>query len=167
MIESRVRDATPGDVSAINAIYNRYIVDSHVSFDTEPWSDEQRAEWLAARIGQGYPVLVAVDDGDVVGAAWSGPWRDKAAYRTTVESTVVLAEDVTGRGIGTRLYGDLLDRLRAGGFLVAIAIIALPNDASVALHARLGYREVGVLEGVGLKGDRRHSTLIMECQLEA
>lgn len=166
MNELRVRDATPGDVSAINAIYNSYIVDSHVSFDTEPWSDGQRARWLADRMERGYPVLVAVIDGVVVGAAWSGPWRDKAAYRTTVESTVVLTDGVTGRGIGTRLYGDLLDRLRAAGFLVAIAIIALPNDASVALHARLGYREVGVLEGVGLKGHRRHSTLIMECQLE-
>jgi phosphinothricin acetyltransferase len=164
--EPTIRDATSGDVPAVNAIYNSYIVDSHVSFDTEPWSDEQRASWLAARIEHGYPVLVAVDDGVVVGAAWSGPWRDKAAYRMTVESTIVLAEGATGRGIGTSLYGALLDRLRSAGFLVAIAIIALPNDASIALHARLGFREVGVLDGVGVKGQRRHSTLIMECQLE-
>ena len=167
MSQLRVRDAMPGDAAAINAIYNTYIVDSHVSFDTEPWSEERRASWIGDRIEHGYPVLVAVEDGVVVGAAWSGPWRDKAAYRTTVESTVVLAEGVTRQGIGTHLYGVLLDRLRAAGFLVAIAIIALPNDASVALHARLGYREVGVLHGVGVKGMRRHSTLIMECQLEA
>ncbi|MFC2153185.1 GNAT family N-acetyltransferase [Actinomycetota bacterium] len=167
MSELRFRDAIPGDASAINAIYNTYIVDSHVSFDTEPWSDERRSAWLADRIELGYPVIVAVDDGDVAGAAWSGPWREKAAYRTTVESTIVLADSVTGRGIGTHLYGVLLDRLRAAGFLVAVAIIALPNDASIALHTRLGYREVGVLEGVGVKGQRRHSTLIMECQLEA
>ena len=167
MSEPRIRDAAPGDASAINAIYNTYIVDSHVSFDTEPWSDEQRTAWLADRIEHGYPVLVAVENGSVVGAAWSGPWREKAAYRTTVESTVVLAYGATGRRIGTRLYGALLDRLRAAGFLVAVAIIALPNDASIALHARLGYREVGVLDGVGVKGQRRHSTLIMECQLEA
>ena len=166
MREPTVRDATPGDVPAVNAIYNSYIVDSHVSFDTEPWSDEQRLSWLADRIDHGYPVLVAVDDGVVVGAAWSGPWRDKAAYRMTVESTIVLADGSTGRGIGTTLYGTLLDRLRSEGFLVAIAIIALPNDASVALHARFGFREVGVLDGVGVKGQRRHSTLIMECQLE-
>lgn len=166
MSELHVRDATPGDAPAINAIYNTYIVDSHVSFDTEPWSDERRAGWLAERIDLGYPALVATERSHVVGAAWSGPWRDKAAYRATVESTIVLADEATGRGIGTLLYGALLDRLRAAGFLVAIAIIALPNDASVALHARLGYREVGVLDGVGVKGQRRHSTLIMECQLE-
>ena len=167
MSELRIRDAAPGDASAINAIYNTFIVDSHVSFDTEPWSDEQRARWLADRTEHGYPVLVAVENGGIVGAAWSGPWRDKAAYRTTVESTVVLAEGATGKGLGSLLYGTLLDRLRAAGFLVAVAIIALPNDASVALHARLGYREVGILEGVGVKDQRRHSTLIMERQLEA
>lgn len=165
MNEVIVRDATPGDASALNDIYNTYIVDSHVSFDTRPWTEAERASWLAHRIEAGYPVLVAASQGSVVGAAWAGPWRDKAAYRSTVESTVVLASGAVGRGIGTELYSSLIEGLTDRGFLVAIAIIALPNEASIALHHKLGYRTVGVLEGVGVKGDARHSTMIMERQL--
>jgi phosphinothricin acetyltransferase len=161
-----IRQASTDDIPAMNAIYNRYIVGSHVSFDTEPWTDAQRLSWFQRRVSAGYPVLVACRDSTVIGASWSGPWRDKAAYRSTAETTVVLAPEAFGEGVGTKLYAALLEALRAAQFHVAIGIVALPNDASVALHKKLGYREVGTLEGVGLKDGLRHSTMILEAQLD-
>jgi L-amino acid N-acyltransferase YncA len=141
-----IRNAAPSDVPEMNVIYNRYIVGSHVSFDTEPWTDAQRQAWFEHRSTEGYPVMVAVRAGSVIGAVWSGPWF--------------------GEGIGTSLYTALLEELRTRGFAVAIGVVALPNDASVALHRKLGYREVGVLEGVGLKDGKRHSTMLLELQLD-
>ena len=160
-----VRPAAESDVPAINAIYNTYIVDSHVSFDTEPWSDADRLAWFERRTAAGYPVLVGERHGTVVGAAWSGPWRDKAAYRGSVETTVVLADAATGAGLGTVLLGRLLDDLVGAGFHTAIAVIALPNDASVAAHAKLGYRRVGTLSEVGHKAGRFWDTALMQCDL--
>ena len=166
MSEVRIRRATVEDVPAVNAIYNEYIVDSHVSFDTEPWTDDERRAWFERRGELGYPVVVAELAGEVVGTAWSGPWRDKAAYHGSVETTVVLAPGAGGVGIGSKLLSALLDELVARGFHVAIAIIALPNDASIAVHTKLGYRKVGVLRGVGHKDGAFHDTLIMEKSLE-
>ena len=161
-----IRPATGADVSAMNAIYNEYIVDSHVSFDLEPWSDEKRHEWFSSRVTAGYPFFVACEGDEVIGVAWAGPWRDKEAYRGSVESTVVLAPGSEGRGIGTTLYTTLLRALRSEGFHRAYAIIALPNDSSIALHLKLGYREIGVLEEAGFKDGKYHSTMLMELALE-
>ena len=124
MIDAVVRAATEDDVTGLNAIYNRYIVGSHVSFDTEPWTDDERLAWFRSRRSQGYPVLVATSDGMVTGATWAGPWRTKAAYRGATETTIVLAPDATGRGLGSVLLRALLDELAALGFRTAIAIIA-------------------------------------------
>ena len=154
--------ASAADIPALNAIYNDYIVDSHVSFDTEPWTDDQRLAWFERRTSNGYPVLVAERNGGVVGTAWSGPWRDKAAYRSTVETTVVLAFGHSGAGVGTALLSELLDVLSEREFAVAIAIVALPNEGSIAVHRRLGYEEVGVLNGVGFKDGRFHDTMILQ-----
>ena len=138
-----VRSARESALARINEIYNRYIVDSHVSFDLEPWSDKKRLDWFRDRAEAGYPLLVACEDDTVVGVSWAGPWQPKKAYRPSVESTVVLAPGTEGRGIGTALYAGLLDALRAEGFHRAFAIIALTNDASIALHRNLGYTEGG------------------------
>ncbi len=162
-----VRSATEADVPGLNDIYNAYIVGSHVSFDTEPWTEEQRRTWYRDRTSAGYPVLVAEAAGDVLGAAWSGPWRDKAAYRPTVETTVVLAGEATGAGLGTELLAALLADLTDRGFRSAIAVIALPNDASIAVHRKLGYREVGTLPGVGVKDGTAWDTTIMQRDLRS
>jgi len=161
-----IRSAIDADVPALNAIYNEYIVDSHVSFDLEPWSDEKRLEWFRSRVAAGYPFFVACAGDEVIGTSWSGPWRDKKAYQGSVESTVVLAPGSDGRGVGTVLYRTLIDALRSGGFHRAYAIIALPNDTSIALHLKLGYREVGVLEEAGFKDGTYHSTMLMELALD-
>lgn len=160
-----IRRAVENDVPAMNVIYNEYIVDSHVSFDLEPWSDAKRLGWFRDRADAGYPVLVACEADRVVGASWAGPWRNKEAYRRSVESTVILVPGAEGRGLGTVLYTALLDELREEGFHRAFAIIALPNDPSIALHHKLGYREIGTLDEAGFKDGRFHSTLLMELAL--
>lgn len=162
-----IRPVEPTDSGRVNEIYNTYIVGSHVSFDLDAWSDEARAQWLDEKTQGGYPVLVAEIDGLVVGAAWAGPWRTKSAYRASAETTVVFDSEYTGAGTGTALYAALLEHLAEAGFHRAYAIIALPNEASVALHRKLGYREVGVLDDVGYKDGTYISTLLMERALDS
>jgi phosphinothricin acetyltransferase len=161
--EPRIRRATADDLDDITRIYDRYIVDSHVSFDTEPWSRQRRLDWWEDH--QGHPrlvVLVADVDGAVAGAAYSSWYRPKAGYERSVETSVVLDPAVVGNGVGTRLYRALLDELEAAGTHRAYAVVALPNDASVALHHRLGFRDVGTEDECGWKLDRYWSTLTLE-----
>ncbi len=165
MSEIVIRSAIEADVPQMNAIYNTYIVGSHVSFATEPWSEGDRLAWFRERRDAGYPVLVACDGERVVGTSWSGPYRPKKAYRSSVETTIVLAEGESGRGVGSALHSELIRRLKDAGFHRAIGIIALPNDSSIVLHRKLGYREVGVLDESGYKDGKYHSTMLMELAL--
>ncbi len=164
-MEPTIRPATGDDIEQITAIYNEYIVDSHVSFDEEPHTPEHRRAWLAAKDGRFHQVWVAEVKGEVVGAAWSGPWRDKEAYRRSVETTVVIDPEWTGRGIGRPLYAALLDAIAAAGVHRAYAIVALPNDHSVGFHHALGFRTVGVLDDAGYKLGRWWSTELLEKKL--
>jgi phosphinothricin acetyltransferase len=167
MSELSIRSASADDAHDINVIYNEFVIDSHVSFDTAPWTDDQRVGWLTSLLDDGYPVLVAADGVGVIGAAWSGPWRDKEAYRTSVETTIVLIPGSEGAGLGTTLYGSLLAEIAERSFHRAYALIALPNDASVGLHRKLGFTQIGVLNEVGHKGDEYHSTMLMELRLDS
>lgn len=161
-MEPSIRHATEADLERISEIYNHYIVDSHVSFDTEAWPEERRRQWWEHYQRS---VLVAEQDGAVVGTAYAGPYRHKAAYASSVETTVVLDPAATGTGLGTALLGALIELLREQGVHRAYAIIALPNEASVAVHHKLGYREIGTLDEVGFKVGRYWSTLMMELRL--
>lgn len=159
-----IRDATSDDLPRINELYNTTIVGTHVSFDVEPWDLDKRQAWWRSR-GPELVCLVAEVEGEVVGVAFSGWWRDKEAYRTSMETTIVLSGHVHGRGLGRELLGALTDRLHDEGVHRAIAVIALPNEASVGLHRTLGYREVGTLTEVGNKLGRYWDTLLLEKQL--
>lgn len=159
-----IRDATPDDFERINTIYNWTIIDNHVAFDEVPWDLARRREWWDARPDD-LDVLVAERGGEVIGVAYSSFYRPKPAYRSSAETTVVLDTAYVGRGVGTRLLGELIERLRARGFHRAIAIIALPNEASVALHHSLGYRTAGTLTEVGHKLGRYWDTVLLERDL--
>ena len=162
-----VRDATEADLDAITRIYDQSIVDDHVSFDTEPWTREKRWAWWADRRDEPrLPVLVAELDGAVVGATYASWFRPKAAYERTVETTIVVDRDHLRLGLGTLLYTALLDRLVATGAHRAYAVIALPNDGSVALHHRLGFVDNGVQHEVGFKLGSWWSTLTLEKRLD-
>ena len=158
-----IRHATVDDLAAITEIYNHYIVNSHVSFDLEPWTLDQRREWFAKYGGDSpWQVWVTDLDGEVAGAAWSSPFRPKAAYDSSVETTIVLKPDSSGHGLGTELYRSLLSDVDRHGAHRAYAIVALPNDASVALHRKLGFVSLGVQDEVGFKMDRFWSTMLLE-----
>lgn len=163
MTEPTIRRATADDLEGITRVYDQYIVDSHVSFDVEPWPRTRRLAWWDEHQGHpGLVVLVADVDGEVVGAAYSSWYRPKVAYERSVETSVVLDGEWVGRGLGRRIYGALMDELAAAGTHRAYAVVALPNDASVALHHRLGFRDVGVQDECGWKLGRYWSTLTLE-----
>jgi phosphinothricin acetyltransferase len=161
----QVRSAIEEDLVRVREIVNHYIEHSVFNFRTEPQSiDEVRALW--AQRHQQFPWLVAVVDDRVVGAAYAGPWNDRAAYRWTVESTIYVDPAAHRRGIGDALYTELLDRLRRNGFHSAIAVITLPNDPSVRLHERHGFACVGHLREAGFKHDAWHDVGFWQRHLE-
>ena len=159
-----IRPATRDDAEAMNTLYNPLIVDNYVSFAYEPFTLESRLAWWDARAPE-LPTLVLEVDRAVVGMSFASRFRPKEAYNSSPETTIVLDEAVHGRGWGTRLLGALVDELAERGFHRAEALISLPNDASVALHTKLGYRIVGTMTEVGFKMDRYWDAILMEKDL--
>jgi phosphinothricin acetyltransferase len=150
-----VRPATEQDLGQLNDIYNRYVVETHFTFDIEPMTIEARREWFAHYDSTGrHRVLVGVSDAKVVGYACSSRWRPKPAYETSVETSIYLAPDAVGRGIGTKLYEELFKQLQREDLHRAYAGIALPNQASIALHERVGFKRVAHFTEQGRKFDR-------------
>lgn len=145
-----IRFATAADAAAIAEIYAPYVRSSTISFETEPPNAATMAERLAA--SPLHPWLVATDeDGLVLGYAYATTFKARAAYRWTVETSVYLAGDQRGKGVGRLLYAALLATLKAQGYVQAIAVIALPNDGSISMHELVGFRRAGQLREVGWK----------------
>lgn len=144
------------DLPALTAIYNHYVVNTTITFDLQPFSPDQRRAWFDDHHDAGpHRLLVAVDaDRRVVGYATSSRWRPKPAYLTTVEVSVYCDKRVIGTGCGSSLYTALFEALATEDVQTAVAGIALPNEASIALHERFGFRSVGVFHEVGRKFDR-------------
>lgn len=152
-----IRSGAESDVPALTALYNHYVVHSIATFDLEPFTPEQRrTQWFAHYRDDGpHRLLVAVDDADApLGYVTSSPLRPKAAYATSVETSVYLHPDATGAGIGAALYDALFAALADQDLHRAYAGIAVPNDASVALHRRCGFAPVGVYSQAGRKFGR-------------
>jgi phosphinothricin acetyltransferase len=161
-----IRPAAETDLERINEIYNEYVVDSAISFDLEPWDLNRRAAWWNHYGETGpYRVFVAEVDGRVVGVAYSSRYREKAAYRSSVETTVVVDPGYVAGGIGRQLLTTVLEAAQAEGVHRAYAIITIPNEASIGLHEALGYRLAGTLDEVGFKLGRYWSTAILEKRL--
>ena len=150
------RAAGPADLEAINRIYNRYVLESHCSFDLEPTSMEWRDEWFGhyGREGRWRVFVAAAGDGAVVGYASSSRFRPKPAYETSVETSIYLDGGATGQGIGRRLYASLFAALEGEDVHRAYAGIALPNPASIALHERIGFKRVAYFTEQGRKFGR-------------
>jgi L-amino acid N-acyltransferase YncA len=149
-----LRPATSQDAAAIVAIYNHYVATTSISFEEEAVAVDDMAQRIDAVLAAGLPWLVAVEDGKILGYAYATKWRVRHAYRFSVESSVYLAQDVAQRGLGTRLYVALIDQLRAAKCHLVIGGIALPNEASVALHEKLGFEKVAHFKEVGYKFER-------------
>jgi phosphinothricin acetyltransferase len=147
-----IRAATPADLPAVADILAHYVRTAHVTFDLEPRSVAAWSEWYERHVAGGpYHLFVAEFDATVAGYATSGPFRPKPGYRRSAEVSVYLRPDATGRGAARALYDALLPALSVDGFHRAYAGIALPNDASIALHENVGFHHVGTFHEVGFK----------------
>jgi phosphinothricin acetyltransferase len=151
----RIRGATRTDLPRLTEIYNYYVVHTAVTFDVEPYTIEHRAAWFEQFGPSGrYRLLVAEDDTRVTGYAGTTRFRPKAAYDTTVETTIYCAPDAIGKGIGGALYSALFEALAGEDIHSIVAGYVLPNPASAALHARFGFKPVGVFCENGRKFGR-------------
>jgi phosphinothricin acetyltransferase len=148
-----IRSASPADAAAIAAVYNWYVRNTTVTFEVEPVPADEMARRMADVLGA-HEWLVLAEGGDVLGYAYAGRFHARPAYRPTTESTIYLRHGCTGRGLGTRLYGELVRRIFGRGYRHLIGAIALPNDASVRLHEKLGFVKAGHLLRVGCKFER-------------
>jgi phosphinothricin acetyltransferase len=152
MTDIVIRRARAEDLDALLGIYNHYVANTHITFDVEPRTREQRKAWLDGFSDGGRKqCFVAVKAGQSIGWASSGPFKDRAAYDTSVETSVYLTPDEGGKGLGRRLYQTLLDALAKEDVHRAFGGIAQPNEASVGLHLAMGYRHVGTYSEVGRK----------------
>lgn len=151
-----IRPAVPADLPVLTALYNHYIVHTPITFDLAPFEVEQRRPWFDEHSTTGrHRLLVSQDaDGSILGYASTSRWRAKAAYDPTVESSVYVRHDALGRGLGTALYAALFDAIAGEDIHTIVAGMTLPNDGSRAIHARFGFREVGVFRDVGRKFGR-------------
>src|SRR5258708_4837345 len=140
MSEIRIRRAEEADLSALLEIYNYYVLNTHITFDVEPRTIGQRQKWFRQFETSGrLQCFVAVENEQPIGWASSHPFKDRAAYDTSVETSVYLASGVAGRGTGRRLYGTLLDAVAREDVHRAYGGIAQPNEASVPLHCSLSF----------------------------
>lgn len=149
----RIRPVRPDDAAAVAAIYNHYVEHTIVTFEERALSAAAIRERIAT-VAATYPYLVAETRAGVAGFAYASRWHERCSYRLSVETTVYLAAASVGTGLGTEIYSRLLDALERGGYHCAIGGIALPNDASVALHEKLGFERVAHFREVGRKFER-------------
>jgi phosphinothricin acetyltransferase len=158
-----VRPGRRSDLPALTELYNHYVSESVATFDVEPWTVEARGPWFDHYAEEGrYRLLVAVDGDELLGYATSSIFRGRAAYDPSVETTVYLDPSAVGRGIGSMLYQRLFTDLQAEDVHRAFAGIALPNPASIALHRRFGFTDIGTFEEVGRKHGRWWDVLWMQ-----
>lgn len=156
-----IRPATVSDAAAICDIYNPYVLNTNISFETVAVTVPEMAQRISD-ITASFPWLVCVENGDdgshggvIQGYAYATQWRARAAYAQAVESSVYLSDNAAGKGLGTMLYRALLDGLAKLPVHTVIGGIALPNAGSVALHEKMGFEKVGVFREVGIKSDTR------------
>ena len=152
MSEIPIRRAERADLPALLDIYNHYVIHTPVNFDIEPRTLAQREEWFAQFSPSGkYQCFVAEDGGKAVGYACSMQFKEKAAYATTIETSIYCAPDRGGKGIGRRLYATLFEALKGEDIHKVFGGITLPNAASVRVHEAAGFRHIGTYVEVGRK----------------
>jgi L-amino acid N-acyltransferase YncA len=159
-----IRPAVASDAEAIAVIYNQSVASSVATFDTEPRSREAQLKWMTDHDAR-HPVLVATMDGPVVGWASLSRWSDRSAYDDTAEISIYIAREHQGRGLGRRLIGSILDQARTIGLHTIIARIADGSSASLRLHRSAGFQDIGVMQEVGWKFDRRIDVYLLQLLL--
>lgn len=145
-----IRPVREEDASQLQSIYNYYVENTAITFEETPLSLPEMTGRIR-RISAAYPWLVAEEEGRILGYAYASRWKERSAYRYTVETTVYLAPDAGGRGVGSALYEVLIPRLRREGYRSAMAVITLPNEGSERLHDKFAFRKAGHFREVGFK----------------
>jgi L-amino acid N-acyltransferase YncA len=149
-----IRAATTADAAAVADVYNHYVTETVVTFEEEPIAATEMARRIEEVRSALLPWLVAEEGSRIVGYAYATPWRTRSAYRYSVEITVYVPPEHARRGLGSQLYGQLFPLLQALPVHAVVGGIALPNEASVALHEKFGLRKVAHFEEVGFKFKR-------------
>lgn len=158
-----IRDATEADVPAIAAIYAHHVLHGTGTFEEEPPTEAEVAQRLARVQGRGWAWLVAEEGGEVLGYAYYAQFRERSAYRHTVENAIYVRDDVRGQGVGKALVQKLVDQAEAMGFRQMLAVIGdSENTGSIGLHVSLGFRQVGVMRAVGVKFGRWVDVVMMQ-----
>lgn len=166
MSDIAIRRAEAADLSVLLDIYNYYVLNTPITFDVEPRTMAQRQDWLEQFHPSGrYQCFTAFVGGKPVGWACSGRFKDKAAYETSIETSVYCAPGYTNRGLGRRLYETLYESLRGEDIHRAYAGITLPNEASVALHVAMRFRLIGTQQQVGRKFGRFWDVALYEREM--
>lgn len=158
----RIRPAELSDADAIMAIYNPVVETSTATFDLVPRTLEDQQAWLSDRSGARIVLVAETDEGEVAGYAALSPYRERAAYATTVEDSVYVADAHHGRGVGRTLLAELVATARAHGFHAMMARIVADHEASIALHSACGFQIVGHEREVGRKFGRWLDVTLME-----
>lgn len=165
-MDLRIDRAEPSDLADIVELYNHHIESTPVTFHTQAFTVEGRRAWFDSHAAEGKHQLFAARQGtSFVGFANSSPYGDRQAFTTSVSLSIYLKDAVTGRGVGTALYGTLIDAVRAAGAHRAYGGVTLPNSASNRLHEKLGFVDVGTLHEVGKKFGRFWSVRLYELAL--
>jgi L-amino acid N-acyltransferase YncA len=166
--EYSMRDATPADLPDIREIYNYYVANSTVTFDEDAMSLKEWKSKFAYLAKLGMPFIVAESPrGQILGYALVSPWKQKRAYRFTVENSIYLGPAAAGKGLGRALLAELIARSKAAGLKEIIAVIADQGaDASLHLHEKFGFTEIGRMGRVGFKFDRWLGTVLLQKSLK-
>lgn len=152
--DESIRAAVPGDAKQIAEIYNHFVLTSTITFEEETVTAAEMARRVAETQASSLPWLVATRAEQITGFAYAHNWKVRAAYRFSREVTVYVREGLGRSGIGSRLYTQLFAALKAGGAHAVIGGVALPNEASLRLHQKFGFKQVAHFEQVGFKFDR-------------
>ena len=162
-----IRHAETSDLPSLVDIRNYYILNSYALFDNRPETVQERLPWFEKYQKQGsHRLLVAVDNGKVLGCAYSSKYRDGEYFSKTVETSIYVAPAMNAKGIGSKLYQELFDIVSREDVHCAVAGIALPNDASVKLHEKCGFKKIGVFAEYALKNGNFISSLWMQRMLQ-
>lgn len=167
-VNTIIRDATPDDMAAIQAIYAQHVLRGTATFEEVPPSVPEMQARLAHIVALGLPYLLAETDGRIAGYCYASPYRPRTAYRYTLENSIYLAEDLTGRGLGKALLQTLINRCEQGPWRQMIAVIAGNNNlASIGLHRSLGFTHAGTQPATGFKFNQWIDVVFMQRALGA
>ena len=150
-----IRTINLEDASAIAAIYNYYIKETVVTFE-EDLINEAEVKNRIEKVTQKFPWIVFEKDGEILGYAYANTWRERIAYRFSVEVSVYLNHEIRGKGIGQQLYSHLLETLKKEGYQQILGGITLPNSESEKFHEKFGFKKASHYKKVGFKFDQWH-----------